>query len=124
LAPRRRAQKLTTVKAWRPVSFFMSAMTRPCHHLSPMLLLIGCALILMTAHSSVAAPGARYELFPEQEERWSTDHRTTSAYVLDKKDNRFWICTVRYNFNSEKDNNGDCQPLPGGGRVAVADARP
>jgi hypothetical protein len=43
---------------------------------------------------------------------WSTDHRATSAYVLDKKDNRFWICTVRYNFNSEKDNSGDCQPLP------------
>jgi hypothetical protein len=87
-------------------------MTRPHHRLSPLLLPIGCALILMTAHSSASAPGARYELFPEQEEHWSTDHRTTSAYVLDKKDNRFWICTVRYNFNSEKDNSGDCQPLP------------
>lgn len=90
----------------------MGAMTRTHHRLSRILLPIGFALVLVTAHSSVAAPGARYELFPEPEERWSVDHRTTSAYVLDKKDNRFWICTVRYNFNSEKENSGDCQPLP------------
>jgi hypothetical protein len=51
-------------------------------------------------------------VFPEPEVRWRGDHRTSSAYVLDKQDNRFWICTVRYNFSSEKDNNGDCVSLP------------
>jgi hypothetical protein len=35
--------------------FLMGAMTRPHHRLSPMLLPIGCALILMTAHSSAVA---------------------------------------------------------------------
>jgi hypothetical protein len=69
-------------------------------------------LALVTADIGVAAPGARYELFPEPEEHWSTDHRTTSAYLLDKQTSRFWICTVRYNFQSEKDNSGDCQALP------------
>jgi hypothetical protein len=70
------------------------------------------ALVLLTAEMSAAVPGARYEIFPEPEEHWSVDHRTTSAYVLDKQANRFWVCTVRYNFNSERDNSGDCQELP------------
>jgi hypothetical protein len=75
---------------------------------------LASALVLLAANAGTAAPGARYELFPEQEEHWSTDHRTTSAYVLDKQQNRFWICTVRYNFYSERDNSGDCQELPTG----------
>lgn len=74
--------------------------------------MLACLFALVTGGTGVAAPGARYEVFPEQEEHWSTDHRTTSAYVIDKQDNRVWICTVRYNFNSERDNTGDCQTLP------------
>lgn len=55
-------------------------------------------LALVAVDWSVAAPGAHYGLFPEPEEHWSADHRTT--YVLDKQTNRFWVCTVRSNFHS------------------------
>jgi hypothetical protein len=74
-------------------------------------LVLTVCLLVATAPAA-AAPGARYELFPDPTVHWSVDHRVSSAYVLDKQDNRFWICTVRYNFNSERDNNGDCQLLP------------
>jgi hypothetical protein len=98
-------------------------MTWLAPRLAPMLLPIGCVLVLAGTNQGFAAPGARYELFAEQELRWSTDHRVTSAYVLDKKDNRFWICTVRYNFQSERENSGDCQPLlVGVGRPSLTPA--
>jgi hypothetical protein len=36
----------------------------------------------------------------------------SSAYVIDKKANQFWICTARYNFQDLTANNGDCVQLP------------
>ena len=35
-----------------------------------------------------------------------------SAYVIDKKANQFWICTVRYHYLDLTANNGDCVRLP------------
>lgn len=72
--------------------------------------------------SFALAQGARYELFPEQSVRRASNHWVSSAYVLDKRDNRFWICTARYNFDSEEANNGDCAALPPAiGRPALSE---
>jgi hypothetical protein len=88
-----------------------------------LLLSAAFTLALAAAGAGVAAPGARFDLFPEPEEHWSPEYRTTSAYVLDKQANRFWICTVRYNFYSDKPNEGDCRNLPvGTGRPALTPA--
>jgi hypothetical protein len=88
-----------------------------------LLLLLAAGTLALAADTGSAAAGARYELFPEPEEHWSPDHRTTSAYVLDKQASRFWICTARYNFYSDRDNEGDCRNLPvGTGRPALTPA--
>jgi|ERR1700730_7938533 hypothetical protein len=68
--------------------------------------------VLIAPHGAAAAPGARYELFPDPTLHRTIDHRVSSAYVIDKQDNRFWVCTVDYNFSSENDNKGACQLLP------------
>jgi hypothetical protein len=58
------------------------------------------------------AQTVRYELFPEPDVRQNATNRIASAYVVDKKDNQFWICTARYAFRDLTANNGDCVRLP------------
>jgi hypothetical protein len=71
------------------------------------------ALILpLLAESPAFAQAGRYELFPEPDVRQNGTNRTASAYVVDKKNNQFWICTARYDFRDLSANNGDCVPLP------------
>jgi hypothetical protein len=59
-----------------------------------------------------AGAGARFDLFPDPEIRQTASYKVSSAYVVDKKTNQFWVCTVRYNFTSSEANNGDCVVLP------------
>jgi hypothetical protein len=68
--------------------------------------------ILLLAGSSAFAQPVRYELFPEPDVRQSATNRTASAYIVDKKENQFWICTARYDFRDLTANNGDCVKLP------------
>jgi hypothetical protein len=62
--------------------------------------------------SPALAQTARYELFPEPDVRQNATNRSASAYVVDKKNNQFWICTARYNFRDLTANSGDCVELP------------
>ena len=55
---------------------------------------------------------ARYELFPEREVRQTATNHTASAYVVDKKNSQFWICTARYNVRDLTANSGDCVEPP------------
>ena len=69
-------------------------------------------IALATALGSPAvAQAMRFELFPEGEVRGNVSNRVTSAYVIDKKENQFWICTVRYNYQDLTANNGQCVKL-------------
>jgi hypothetical protein len=86
-------------------------------------LAMACAAVLMAAHGSAVAAGARYELYPDPVITWSLDHRASTAYVIDKQANQFWECTARYSYESERDNNGSCDLLPTGiGRPSVTPA--
>ena len=69
-------------------------------------------VFLLVTGSSALAQTARYELFPEPHVRQNATNRSASAYVVDKKNNQFWICTARYNFRDLTDNSGDCVELP------------
>jgi hypothetical protein len=69
-------------------------------------------VLLLLAGSPALAQTARYELFPEPDVRQIATNRSASAYVVDKKNNQFWICTARYNFGDLTANNGDCVELP------------
>lgn len=69
-------------------------------------------LLMMLASGAAAAPGARYELFPEQSVRRAGAQWVSSAYVLDKTANQFWVCTARYNSESGEANGGECSILP------------
>jgi hypothetical protein len=69
-------------------------------------------VILLLAGSPAFAQTVRYELFPEPDVRRNATNRVASAYVVDKKDNQFWICTARYAFRDLTANNGDCVKLP------------
>ena len=69
-------------------------------------------IILLLAGSPAFAQTVRYELFPEPDVRRNATNRVASAYVVDKKDNQFWICTARYTFRDLTANNGDCVKLP------------
>jgi hypothetical protein len=70
------------------------------------------ALILLLAGSPAFAQTSRYELFPEPDVRQTATNPTASAYVVDKKNSQFWICTARYDFRDLTANNGDCLALP------------
>ena len=59
-----------------------------------------------------AAQGARYEIFPEPQVRQGEKYRVNSAYVVDKKESQFWICTARYHHHSGEANQGECTRLP------------
>src|SRR5258707_13637820 len=71
-----------------------------------------CIALAIVAGSPAFAQGGRYELVPEPDVRQTSTNRVTSAYVIDKKANQFWICTARYNFQDLTANNGDCVQLP------------
>jgi len=71
-----------------------------------------CIAFAIVAGSPAFAQGGRYELVPEPDVRQTSTNRVTSAYVIDKKANQFWICTARYNFLDLAANNGDCVKLP------------
>jgi len=69
-----------------------------------------------------AAEGSRYEIFPEPDVRKTSANWVNSAYVVDKRDNQFWICTARYNLSSNEANKGDCTKLSSDiGRPAVSE---
>src|ERR1700692_4683404 len=85
------------------------------------------ASLLQSSGDRAAAPasakGGRYELVPEPDVRQTSTNRVTSAYVIDKKANQFWICTARYNFQDLTANNGDCVKLPSDiGRPSLTEA--
>jgi hypothetical protein len=63
------------------------------------------------AASQAVAEGMRFELFPEPDVRAGSPNRTATAYVVDKKENQFWTCTVRYNYSDLTANNGQCVKL-------------
>jgi hypothetical protein len=50
---------------------------------------------------------AGMNLVPELDVRQMSSNRVASAYVIDKKANQFWICTVRYDYQDLTANNGD-----------------
>ena len=82
-----------------------------------------CIALAIVAGSPAFAQGGRYELVPEPDLRQTPTNRVTSAYVIDKKANQFWICTARYNFQDLTANNGDCVKLPSDiGRPALTEA--
>jgi hypothetical protein len=79
-----------------------------------MLVRIGLALAVtaLAIGRPALAQGARYQIFPEPQIRQASNHRVTSAYVVDKRANQFWVCTVRYNFSADEANSGECVVLP------------
>jgi hypothetical protein len=82
-----------------------------------------CIALAIVAGSPAFAQGGRYELVPEPDVRQTSTNRVTSAYVIDKKANQFWICTARYNFQDLTANNGDCVKLPSDiGRPSLTEA--
>jgi hypothetical protein len=50
-------------------------------------------------------------LFPDPDVRSNTSYRTASAYVVDKKDSQFWVCSARYNYRDLTANNVSCVKL-------------
>jgi hypothetical protein len=71
------------------------------------------AALLLVAIATPAFAQARFEIYPEPEIRQSATNRVNSAYVVDKKENRFWICTARYAYapGSNQPNSGECNSL-------------
>lgn len=69
-------------------------------------------LLLLSAPSPAFTQTARYELFPEPDVRQTSASRTSTAYVVDKKANQFWVCTAGYEYKDLTSNNGDCAALP------------
>src|SRR3984893_11660383 len=82
-----------------------------------------CIALAIVAGSPAFAQGGRYELGSQPDVRQTSTNRVTSAYVIDKKANQFWICTARYNFQDLTANNGDCVKLPSDiGRPSLSEA--
>jgi hypothetical protein len=78
---------------------------------NPMRLGTTCIAIAILAGLPAIGQAGRYELVPEPEVRQTSSNRVTSAYVVDKKANQFWICTARYHFQDLTANNWDCVKL-------------
>jgi hypothetical protein len=82
-----------------------------------------CTALAILAGSPAVAQAGRYELVPEPDVRQNSSNRVASAYVIDKKADQFWICTVRYNFQDLTANDGDCIKLPADiGRPSLTEA--
>jgi hypothetical protein len=73
---------------------------------------LGTICIALAIVAGSPAIAGHYELVPEPDVRQSSTNRVASAYVIDKKENQFWICTARYNYQDLTTNNGDCVKLP------------
>jgi hypothetical protein len=89
-----------------------SARARHCAPEVVMLRMTG-GLVAITAAfiSQAVGQASRYELFPMPDVRQASTNWVNSAYVVDKNDNQFWICTARYNFSSQEANKGECMKL-------------
>ena len=72
---------------------------------------IATFLAIAVASPAFAQGSMRYELFPEPDVRSNTTYRTATAYVVDKKENQFWVCSARYNYRDLTANNGSCVKL-------------
>ena len=72
---------------------------------------IATFLAVAVASPAFAQGSMRYELFPEPDVRSNTTYRTATAYVVDKKENQFWVCSARYNYHDLTANNGSCVKL-------------
>ncbi|KRQ09311.1 hypothetical protein [Bradyrhizobium manausense] len=72
---------------------------------------IAAFLAIAVASPAFAQGSMRYELFPEPDVRSNTTYRTATAYVVDKKENQFWICSARYGYHDLTANNGSCVKL-------------
>lgn len=68
----------------------------------------GAIFLAFAAAPPVVAEGIRYELFPERDVGGAASYRTANAYVVDKKENQFWVCSARYNHRDLSANNGAC----------------
>jgi hypothetical protein len=73
---------------------------------------LAALLASLAAAPAVAQPGARYEIYPEPSVRRGGNHWVSSAYVLDKTGNRFFVCTAGYQSETGETNNGHCTILP------------
>jgi hypothetical protein len=82
--------------------------------------ILAFALLLLRGSETLAQP-VRYELFPEPDVRQTATNRTAAAYIVDKKDNQFWICTARYDFRDLTANKGDCIKLLDIGRPTLTE---
>jgi hypothetical protein len=67
--------------------------------------------LAFVAAPPAVAQGMRYELFPEPDVEGTASYRTATAYVVDKRENQFWVCSVRYNYRDLTANNGSCVKL-------------
>jgi hypothetical protein len=74
--------------------------------------LLCAAVATSILFAEAVAQGARYEIFPEPSVRQAERNRVNSAYVVDKKESQFWICTARYEYLSGERNQGECVRLP------------
>ena len=72
---------------------------------------IATFLAIAVASPAFAQGSMRYELFPEPDVTSNTTYRVATAYVVDKKENQFWICSARYNYRDLTANNGSCVKL-------------
>jgi hypothetical protein len=78
---------------------------------------------IAVASPAFAQGGVRYELLPEPDVRSNSSYRTATAYVVDKKENQFFVCSARYNYQDLTANNGSCVKLdPTIGRPSLNEA--
>ena len=77
-------------------------------------------LAIAVASSAFGQGSGRYELLPEPDVKSNTTYRTASAYVVDKKENHFFVCSARYDYRDLTANNGSCVKLdPTIGRPSI-----
>ena len=66
---------------------------------------------IAVASPAFAQGSVRYELLPEPDVKSNTSYRTATAYVVDKKENQFFVCSARYDYRDLAANNGSCVKL-------------
>lgn len=72
----------------------------------------GVVLFLaFAAAPPVVAQSMPYELFPVPDVEGTASYRTANAYVVVRKEDQFWVCSVRYNYRDLAANNGGCVKL-------------
>ncbi|MGY8676605.1 hypothetical protein Q2941_02125 [Bradyrhizobium sp. UFLA05-153] len=68
-------------------------------------------LAIAVASPAFGQGSVRYELLPEPDVKSNTSYRTAAAYVVDKNENQFFVCSARYNYRDLTANNGSCVKL-------------